>query len=165
MDKYYYLAAQLPILEFDTAPALTRAAFLKEASKWLSPGDLASLRSVHLDTTTAAGNEPPALRAFILHELRLRTELAQWRRARRESHEYKPGLFSASQLLDSHPLAAEKALLRLRWNLIEELQFGHYSDIEFLVLYHLKLQILERLQSFDRQIGEEKFFSYTETNS
>ena len=51
----------------------------------------------------------------------------------------------------------EKKLLEWRWNFIEELSTYHYFDLEFLVLYLLKLQILEKLSLFDKERGLEKF--------
>ena len=165
MDKYYYLAAQLPILVFDTEPDISAAAFLHEAEKWLSPPDMAVLRVTKLGNTDESAPGPGALRTFIRYEHQLRTELAEWRLAQRDSLEFKPRLFPATLIQDNHPLAAEKELLRLRWNLIADLQFGHYSDIEFMIFYYLKLQILERLQRFDQDNGREKFQSYTETGS
>lgn len=165
MDKYYYLAAQLPVLSFSTEPGITSTAFLREAEKWLSSRDLAALLSTSLDRTVAPETAPPALRAFISHEYQLRDELAQWRRARLDAHEVKLRLVPAALLQEGNPLEIEQALLRRRWDLIGELELGHYSDIEFMVFFYLKLQILERLQRFDRETGRDKFQSYTKTNS
>ena len=54
--------------------------------------------------------------------------------------------------LDS-PLAADEELDRLRWRFLEELAFGHYFDLETLVIYRLKLRILERRARFDPATG------------
>jgi len=165
MDKYYYLAAQLPVLTFTTEPGITSADFLREAEKWLSARDLAALLSTSLDRTVVSETAPPALRPFILHEYQLRDELARWRRARLDSHEVKLRLVPAALLQEGNPLEIERELLLRRWDLIGELELGHYSDIEFMVFFYLKLQILERMQRFDRETGRDKFQSYTKTNS
>ncbi|MFH1354950.1 MAG: DUF2764 family protein [Candidatus Omnitrophota bacterium] len=41
-------------------------------------------------------------------------------------------------------LEAEKMLDQERWNKLEELALGHYFDLDALIIYALKLQILER---------------------
>ena len=65
-------------------------------------------------------------------------------------------------LKEGNPLDVEKKLLQLRWHFIDELEFGHYSDVDFFILYYLKLQILQRLWQFDKERGKEKFLTYTE---
>jgi len=39
---------------------------------------------------------------------------------------------------------AERALDLERWRLLDELSFGHYFDFDALLIYALKLKILER---------------------
>jgi len=41
-------------------------------------------------------------------------------------------------------LEVEKGLDLERWHFLEELSFGHYFDLDFLIIYALKLLILER---------------------
>ncbi len=162
MDRYYYLAAQLPVLYFDKEPLMTVERFLYEAQKWLSEGDLKALKEANINTITAKKSDLPILREFILYEYTLRNELVQYRQALRNRQEHKPLLFPVSVLKEGNPLDVEKKLLQLRWQVINELEFGHYSDIEFLALYYLKLQILRRLQYFDKDTGKEKFKTFTE---
>jgi len=162
MDRYYYLAAQLPALYFDKEPLITVEIFLYEAQKWLSPGDLKILKEVNINTITVKISELPILREYIHYEYALRNELVQYRQALRNRQEYKPLSFPVSVLKEGNPLDVEKKLLQLRWQVINELEFGHYSDIEFLALYYLKLQILRRLQHFDKDTGKEKFKTFTE---
>jgi hypothetical protein len=57
----------------------------------------------------------------------------------------------------ANPLEAEEKLNRARWDYLEELEVGHFFDEERLVLYALKLQLLERRASFDRERGQERF--------
>jgi hypothetical protein len=54
------------------------------------------------------------------------------------------------------PFTAEEALDRARWRFLEELEIGHYFDMEKLVVYALKLQILTRRSFFDSEEGREK---------
>ena len=162
MDKYIYFAAQLPLLVFDKEPAVTIDGFLTEGRKWLSDADYALLSAVSINSTEPTENDPAALREFKLYEKMLRDELVLYRQSLKTRQEHKPRLFAATVLKEGNPLDVEKKLLRLRWQLLSELEFGHYSDIEFLILYYLKLQILQRLQQFDKEKGKEKFLTYTE---
>ena len=45
---------------------------------------------------------------------------------------------------------AEKMLDRERWNYLDELSAGHYFDIEILIIYAIKLLILERWDRIGR---------------
>jgi len=57
------------------------------------------------------------------------------------------------------PFTAEEILDRARWRFLEELEIGHYFDIEKLVIYSLKLQILARRSLFSSEKGQEKLAS------
>jgi len=162
MDKYIYFAAQLPMLVFDKEPAIGIDSFLTEGRKWLSDSDYDLLSNVSINDTEPGKVDPAALREYKLHEYALRMELTQYRQSLKARQEHKPQLFSPTVLKEGHPLDVEKKLLQLRWNVLSELEFGHYSDIEFFILYYLKLQILRRLQQFDKEQGKAKFLTYTE---
>jgi hypothetical protein len=162
MEKYVYFTAQLPMLFFDRETWISITDFLYEAQKWLSPADRRILTDVSIDTSVADKHNIAVLQEYQIHEYALRSELQQYRLARRKGQEYKPSLFPLALIKEGNPLDVEKKLLDLRWQLLEELAFGHYADIEFLCLYYLKLQILERLKKFDLEIGREKFKTYTE---
>ncbi|MDO9548242.1 MAG: DUF2764 family protein [Candidatus Marinimicrobia bacterium] len=162
MDKYIYFAAQLPLLVFDKEPALGIEKFLEEGRKWLSDSDLKLLSGVSINASDPAKPDPSVLREYKLYEYTLRNELLQYRQSLKAQQEHKPQLFSPMVLKEGNPLDVEKKLLQLRWQLIDELEFGHYSDMDFFVLYYLKLQILRRLQQFDKEKGKEKFLTYTE---
>ena len=52
-------------------------------------------------------------------------------------------------------LEAEKLLDRTSWQFLDELEQGHYYDLEFLMVYGLKLKILERHQEYATSKGRE----------
>ena len=43
---------------------------------------------------------------------------------------------------------AEKTLNKMKWRFLEDLATGHYFDIEFLLIYALRLKMLERFQEY-----------------
>lgn len=46
-------------------------------------------------------------------------------------------------------LEAEKSLDESRWKLLDEISFGHYFDLDFLIAYAYKLKILERWEKIN----------------
>lgn len=162
MDKYYYLAAQLPVLRFDQDLPIEIDTFLSEAQKWLSPADYSLLSEVDINLTTVSPEDPLPLKSFKRFEHQLRTELSQWRKAYKQRLEYKPAVFPVALVKEGNPLEIEIRLLSLRWYFLSDLEFSHYSDLDFLILFHLKLQILHKRRYFDKKSGLEKFQTYTE---
>ena len=150
MDKYFYVVSQLPMLFWDREPSTSSEAFLAEAEKWLSPSDFAILRDAGIKETRAAQNLPPLLGEYRNFERTFRTELAQWRKAHYEGQDYKPQTFPVAMIKDVNPLEAERAILKRRWDLVDDLELGHHFDLEFLIAFYLKLQILEKLSAFDK---------------
>jgi hypothetical protein len=90
-------------------------------------------------------------------EYEFRNDLALWRRARAEGEEYKPESFPPTLLRDGNPLEIEKRLLKHRWDFLDHLEQDHHFDFSFLIIYYLKLQILDKLALFDRERGMDRF--------
>ena len=159
MDKYYYLITQLPYLAFGKKPEIDRGQFLSEADKWLDEGDKEMLLKADINDFYIKGNMPEILEEYKTFEYRLRSELAYWRAAERDGKEYKGPQDMYVESKKDSPLDVEKKLLLLRWNKIEEGEAGHFFDISFLIAYFLKLQVLERFFTFDKQKGRDQFES------
>lgn len=157
MDKHYYIVAQLPMLFFDREPAMSSEAFLREAEKWMSESEFDRLRRARYDSTDLTVQKPVLLKQYVEREHAFRRDLAQWRKAQREGQEFKPETFSPALVKEGNPLEIERNLLLNRWKLIEELEAGHHFDLEFLILYFFKLQILEKLALFNKEKGRQAF--------
>ena len=56
-----------------------------------------------------------------------------------------------------NPLEIEKKLLHLRWMVVDSMELMHHFDFEYLILYFIRLQILGRLCSFDKEKGLDTF--------
>ncbi len=162
MDKYYYFVAQLPLLFFDKEPLLKIEYFLEEGEKWLSRRDLAILTKVDINDTTICKDDPIVLKDYKRSEKLLRIDLMEWRKAKKINQEYKTISFPVSTIKDGNPLQVEKNLMLLRWNFIEEKESDHHFDLDYIILYYLKLQLLRRIKSFDKEKGLEKFKQFTE---
>jgi hypothetical protein len=55
------------------------------------------------------------------------------------------------------PLEGELSIEREKWSFLERLETGHFFDLEALVAYALKLQILERRALFEAERGETSY--------
>lgn len=157
MDKYYYFAAQLPFLKFGEHSFINRDYFLNEAEKWLSEKDYAVLFGVDINHFSPDKSAPAILAAYKTHEVDLRRQLAALRGAQGANGEYKISHDLQEALSGKNPLEAEREMLWLRWKFIEEIEADHYFDLEFLILYFLKIQIMQRLFSFDKEKGSKSF--------
>lgn len=156
MDKYYYLVSQLPVLFFDRENPINIDQFLEEAEKWLSSKDYARLTSVHL-TGEIPQKVPSVFALFLETDREFRRELALWRQSKREGWEYKPQSFPLSLVKEGNPLEVEKKLLKQSWVILEEQEKDHHFDLGILILYYLKLQILEKLAIFNEETGMKHF--------
>jgi len=156
MDKYIYFAAEMPGLKWGSEQLISEENFLEEAEKWMTPADYASL-SETLVNRYEAQNKSSMYNDFLLFENEVRTELAEYRRAAKEGYEYKFLHLPMQLIKDGNPLDIELKLMKYRWDWLEEREFGHYSDLDFFILYYLKLQLLQRVASFKKELGEEAF--------
>ena len=153
MDRYYYVVAQLPLLYFDKEPSISIDYFLQETQKWLSQRDYAILCQARYDATDVAVSGPKLLKEYVQQELYFRREIATWRKAQKEGADYKPDSFPISLIKDGNPLEIERALLKRRWDKISQLEPDFHFDLEFLILYFFKLQILHKLSLFNKEKG------------
>lgn len=157
MDRYYYFVAQLPHLYFDKETYMTIDRFFEEGKKWLSRKDLSVLRGISISDFVPGDSDPEVVRLYKDFEYSLREDLASYRRARKVFQEYKPRFISSGVLKELNPLEVEKSLMKIRWDFIEQLEVGHHFDVDILILYLYKLQILERLRTFNKEKGFEKY--------
>ncbi|MBP7088199.1 MAG: DUF2764 family protein [Candidatus Omnitrophica bacterium] len=152
MDKYYYFASQLPLLIFGKKVHIDRGYFLEEAEKWLSEKDLKVLLEANINYLEVEKVTNKYLKEYLEFERSLRKELAEVRSSVAASGVKNLAILKLWDW-NQTPLEIEKNLLFLRWQFIEGKEEGHYFDIEFLIYYFLKLQILEMLFAFDKEKG------------
>jgi len=157
MDKYYYIVSQLPILFFDKETFITIDYFLQEAEKWLNKSDYALLSQIDLNDISLDKKGPKLWQQYREFEFQFRNDLAWWRKSLRVGQEYKPTSFPLSLVKEGNPLEVEKKLLKRKWDYIEAIEHEHHFDLEYLILYYLKLQILRRLSFFNKEMGMETF--------
>ncbi|TVR01838.1 MAG: DUF2764 family protein [Spirochaetaceae bacterium] len=172
MSQYYYAVASLPMLflEGETFPDVDE--FLGICVSWMSSRDLQALQRATLDPGFCADTEPSALGAWYAFETELRNTLARQRASRlgvdedRYVGSQENAIWFSTTEMESRvseamsaesPLRAEQLLDEYRWRTLDELAVGHYFDRDILIIYYLKLQILRRRATMNRQDGQDLF--------
>lgn len=106
--------------------------------------------------------------AWVRFNRNFRNELTWYRAGRlnKDPQRYLRGLrfpepFLAEQIQQaskmSNPLEAQKSLDKAKWRFLDEMESGHYYDLEFLFIYGLRLKILERHQEYHSPKGRDVF--------
>lgn len=170
--NYYYLLSSLPYLPFGSKPPISHAALLERSRPWLSGSSLGLFETARI----APGSPPPevhcgTLRSWFEFEHGLRTELARRRTGSRDRSE-RPGGAALGRILAAvdrafqaaHPLDGEIRLITERWEYLSELGAMQYFNLPALLIYSLKLQLLERLSTFDEKNGLQVAESIYERN-
>lgn len=179
MSQYYFMVASLPLLTYENAAPIRSEEFLDIARANMRPGDVAKVIGASIDAPQAVACATPAERAWRVYERGLRNVLVRARGARRaiDAGQYirtdyllhdeteRAGLEELAREATSapSPLTGEDLLNRARWDELESLTAGHSFDVEHVVLYYLKLQLLERRGKFTRDQGEPAFQLATES--
>lgn len=170
---YYYLVASLPLLTLDVERFWSADEFLGVCRSNLSARDF---RLVSAASLTELGPTQPACRTLELWrawEICLRSELAALR-GKRAGREQTATRLEAQFALSAQnaaraafgqesPLQAEEMLERARWAHLDDLEVGHHFDVDKVVIYHLRLQLLGRRALRDPVRGEERFSESFET--
>ena len=167
MTQYYYLVASLPMLFFGDAPPLGSEAWLDLCREQVAKGDHDLLARISFDELAIHPGDHAVWQAYALWETALRDELALQRAQRmgvdpgpflRDAPFYSSLFALAKEALGAGtPMAVESALDRRRWAYLEELETGTQFDLGRLIVYRLKLLLLERKDRFRPERGRESF--------
>lgn len=167
MDQYYYAVSSLPFLSFNNTPEITVDEFSTICKSSLVEKDFNIVNSISLTELKGLDSSIGVINKWLSWEGTLRNELARLRAVSMsvepgpylyevESNSETPGIAKNAFKQDS-PLIAEEELDKARWQFLDELEQGHYFDLEKLIVYSLRLQILERKGMFTTEKGNENF--------
>lgn len=177
MDRYYYTLSSLPMLRYEMEKPIPIEEFLRICRSELSEPDFRLLERADLRAADLPRPGGGMLERWWHWERTLRNELARLRAQRKgldaerylREADYQVGPSAAAReaLGQETPLAAEEVLNRARWSFLAEIESGHFFDIDRLIVYYLRLQILHRKAAFNREGGasrfEEKYRKIAET--
>lgn len=156
MPSYYiYLISSLPMLHFGATPPFSSEEFLKKCEGMISAEDIKLIKQALQGRSYDYAGDNPTMRRFRNFEIALRNELVRIRSSRKHIDPSKylredgePDIsinhaainaYRAQSLFDS-----EKILDQARWHVLDSLAFGHYFDIDRLIIYAYMLSILEK---------------------
>lgn len=155
-----YLAASLPTLSMDATPSVTPEAFAEECARVLDPTQAGAVAAL-------VAGEPcghPFVRAWRDRDTQIRNAIARKRAARRglDSAPQRPAdgcdmrvaqaVEAAFELPD--PLARERAIDKVRWESLDELQGSQPISFEAILAYAVRLQIAWRWARRDAAAGQ-----------
>ena len=161
MASYYYLIASLPELKADGEMPITYEEFLSMCRSNVSEKDMELLEGLTLSST-----EGPLVEEWSRFYGALKKELNYQRSlnlGRSYSSAYeKDGLaaqVAQAALSAKNPLEAEKILLQYEFDGLDSLVGLHMFDDHVLFGYAIKLKLLERQTSFEKDKGKAEFKS------
>ena len=164
-SSYYYFVASLPLVSFDGKMPMSVEAFHEDCRRLLTEKDYALMQRLWVsDENDLSGTGNRVLDAWLFFDRGFRNELA-WHRANRLNKDplkylrgpraldplYAEEVSRISKMEDLWE--AEKTLNKMKWRFLEDLAAGHYFDIEFLLIYALRLTMLERFQEYASPAG------------
>ncbi len=167
MSTYYFTVSSLPYLRYEDPPALSLEDFYALCAPWLNPADYRLVLNASIATLAETHPTCSVLQRWRQWEINLRNELAKIRAQKLGMDLFRFTVTSSFTMGSAelageaagmvNPLEAESLLNRARWQFLEELEVAHYFDVERLVVYSLKLQLMERIALQDREKGREQF--------
>lgn len=159
MASYYYLLSSLPMLKAEGEMPFAYSDFLGMCRSAVSDAKYALLENL-----TLSSREGPLIAEWSRFYASFRRELTNLRNQRlgRQPQDLSLRDESLSRAIAAaiggkNPLEAEKALLALEFQKLDELIGTHYFDDHALMGYALKLKLLERNQIFDPKKGKDAF--------
>jgi hypothetical protein len=168
MKQYYYLICSLPFIKLEETPSINSGEFRRLCQEQISEKDLQLLDAVSL---VPAKDSPFAKDSsaflWLVLETNLRKRMAIYRAGRKSGNtsrsmpkgdnfsDIDQGIQEA--YAKSNPAEREKHLDSLRWHWLDELEFGHYFDVNKLFIYKLRLLIHEKWLSRNNEHGYENF--------
>lgn len=161
-NKYYYLVATLPYLKLAAEPPISTKTFLEECGKWLTEKDLQAVSEVGANQQKETSLTMPLLKEWKEFDGALRESLAKERAANKAKEQSKQNDEIKRIISQGNPLLVEKEFEAVRWAFLEDKEPLYQFDVNSLVIYHLKLQITERLTTFNKDKGENYFYKLCE---
>jgi len=161
-SSYYYLVSSLPFLFFDKKLTLSLKNFKDECKKWLNDIDFKIINKIDINSYQLEENDNFIIKKWKFFNKDFKEDIAKQRKILKK-HSSDGGSVFYRQIFDEkNPLLMEKQLERIRWDFIEGYESWYNFDLNWLILYSLKLQINERLEKFDKEKGKKRFGELSE---
>lgn len=183
MNNYEYIIASLPVLQAGYRGPLDAASLLEEIREQLSASDVAALQLV-LDGwdanslgeefyARAAKSRSAFIKGYFLYDRLLRNAKVNWLNkslgrpegqdiipapgADSEEEDFEDQARAAEVLAGTDILERERGLDSLLWERIDGLTIMHVFDLDVILGFAAKLQIVDRWLKLDENTGRELF--------
>jgi len=172
VDFYPYLISSLPMLHFGMHPPLSSERLLEICRGLITENDYQILSNLPLAQEKSPEEaEQSTIKEWLRFDTTLRNELVKLRATRKhiDASQYLRHDGYAESELAHIALAAvrnpsitegEKSLDKERWKTLDELSFGHFFDLDALIIYAYKLRLLERWDKIGTADKESFFNTY-----
>ncbi len=165
-NSYYYFAASLPMIDWEGKLPMPSEEFLLTARRILVEEDYTIIESLIRKDVDPRELSNPTACSWATFSRNFHNEIA-WFRAKRAGQDpfqsihgdrgnevfLKEAVQQASKM--SNLMEAEKSLDKISWQFLDDLGASHYYDLEFLIVYGLKLKILERHEGYKSSKGKD----------
>ncbi len=153
MSNVVYLITSLPSLTFGHPAPVTLESFMQDASLQLPGSEYKKLEALDIRQLSSAKDFGNLNSAVTLIE-ELEADKLEIRLAKKQLR--TPNILTIpGKVMEKNPLELEEYLMKTLWDELDSIDAMEHFTITEVFVYKLKLQILERLDSFDKAKGLE----------
>lgn len=152
-----YLISSLPTLTCGCVPPISEEEFMHDVAMQLSKNAINMVNCADIKTTnweSLVGK----LSSFVDLMSDLQKDKAAIRTAKKQKQAPKVGTLPKT-VVNENPLDREKSIMQMQWDELTSLEAGDPFSFNHVLIYKLKLQLIQRLHSFDSQKGAAIFAS------
>lgn len=169
MSTFYYFISTLPMLNIEETPFFTLEEFKSSARDWINDNEKEILDNLTLNLSKDKNISSTVSEKWNDYETFLRNLLASSRGSKlsresdlflRECSDFYINIQNAiSEILnnDLNPLEKEKAIDKLRWDFLSDLESEYSFEFEILCVYKLKLMLCLKWSRKTNESGNENY--------
>ena len=162
MSNLVFLISSLPALSYGQVPPITLDEFINDAKTQLSDRHFQVLEQVDLRKMRSDVKHGDAKAiGEMLNDLQM--DISEIRKANTRQRGAKLKTLPRS-IVNANPLEREMQMMHWQWEVLSDLESGKAFSFTEVLVYKLKLQILCRLQSFDKKEGAKVLASVVDPN-
>lgn len=162
--SYYYLGASLPMLNFQGKLPMSVQGFLADCERLMSRDDYETVSG--LLNNTGGNTTNPVIAMVEEFERGLSNHIAVYRAQKfnKDAQSFIRGQYNEQPALTElvkqaanagDPLEGDKLISKARWQFYDELMASQFYNLAFVLLYGLKLKIVERYHNIASPKGRE----------